>query len=299
MGKSRQSCLEPYQIMSQSWLSLVSLAQSPMRALYNVGPLSNNIVTETTLNSVTSLSALPSTGLFSSLSINVLKLCSRPSLPLVIGVLALGGVACTLVGIVLGSTGLIGHSTQYLSAALLLIGIGVSLLVISGAIWRLSLPDDVNECRCYRRMEICRNCNSPFCDSRFMTGSYLYPEFQHRPPPPSYLTSVNECGGLSLLLQSNSLRINTPPPVYQSQISLSATTTTPSNTSLSNTINDTSTISTNIQTSTISETNHNNTTNGTTGTTDNCNTNVLQAIKENQNATTQAFKKEFNYLELD
>ncbi|KAH8234318.1 hypothetical protein KR038_007690 [Drosophila bunnanda] len=154
------------------------------------------------------------------------KWFSRPSLPFVIGIFALGGVACTLGGIVLGSTGLIEHSTQYLSAALLMIGIGVSLLVISGAIWRLSLPDDVDECTCFRRMESCRNCNSPQCSNRVLSGSYIYPEFHHRPPPPSYLTSLNEyaffyhhtpCSSTSTAAY---VGINTPPPMYHSTYSL-------------------------------------------------------------------------------
>ncbi|KAH8283378.1 hypothetical protein KR054_006781 [Drosophila jambulina] len=154
------------------------------------------------------------------------KWFARPSLPFVIGIFALGGVACTLGGIVLGSTGLIEHSTQYLSAALLMIGIGVSLLVISGAIWRLSLPDDVDECNCFRRMESCHNCNSPQCNNRVLSGSYIYPEFHHHPPPPSYLTSINEyaffyhhtpCSSTSTAAY---VGINTPPPMYQSTYSL-------------------------------------------------------------------------------
>ncbi|XP_055919217.1 uncharacterized protein LOC129951203 [Eupeodes corollae] len=158
------------------------------------------------------------------------KWFSRPSLPFVIGILALGGVACTLGGIVLGSTGLIEHSTQYLSAALLMIGIGVSLLVISGAIWRLSIPDEADECPCFRHLETCRNCNSPYCNNRILPGGYhMYPEFQHRPPPPSYLTSLNECAvGLlfhrdmtNTLAQHPQFRINTPPPLYRSTNSLS------------------------------------------------------------------------------
>ncbi|KAH8310010.1 hypothetical protein KR059_010054 [Drosophila kikkawai] len=153
------------------------------------------------------------------------KWFSRPSLPFVIGIFALGGVACTLGGIVLGSTGLIEHSTQYLSAALLMIGIGVSLLVISGAIWRLSLPDD-DECTCFRRMESCRNCNSPQCNNRVLSGSYIYPEFHHRPPPPSYLTSINEYAFFyhhtpcSSTATSAYVGINTPPPMYHSTYSL-------------------------------------------------------------------------------
>ncbi|XP_034110238.1 uncharacterized protein LOC132792559 isoform X1 [Drosophila nasuta] len=158
------------------------------------------------------------------------KWFARPSLPFVIGIFALGGVACTLGGIVLGSTGLIEHSTQYLSAALLMIGIGVSLLVISGAIWRLSLPDDVDDCPCFRRMETCRNCNSPHCTNRLLPGSYLYPEFQHRPPPPSYLTSLNEYAFVyhpSAHPQQAAyatVRMNTPPPLYRSTYSLNTST---------------------------------------------------------------------------
>ncbi|XP_034653774.1 uncharacterized protein LOC117891997 [Drosophila subobscura] len=158
------------------------------------------------------------------------KWFARPSLPFVIGIFALGGVACTLGGIVLGSTGLIEHSTQYLSAALLMIGIGVSLLVISGAIWRLSLPDDVDDCPCFRRMETCRNCNSPHCNNRLLPGSYLYPEFQHRQPPPSYLTSLNEYAFIyhhsahpaaaAAAAAYATLGLNTPPPLYRSTYSL-------------------------------------------------------------------------------
>ncbi|KAL5286544.1 hypothetical protein ACFFRR_007898 [Megaselia abdita] len=165
---------------------------------------------------------------------------SRPSLPFVIGILALGGIACTLGGIVLGSTGLIEHSTQYLSAALLMIGIGVSLLVISGAIWRLSLPDNLDDCSCFHHIESCRNCTSPYCSRYYpssgVTGGtcHLYPEFQHRPPPPSYLTSLNEYGIGLLFHQDVSVnppafpgttnqqivRIATPPPLYRSTTSL-------------------------------------------------------------------------------
>ncbi|KPU77321.1 uncharacterized protein Dana_GF26954, isoform B [Drosophila ananassae] len=143
----------------------------------------------------------------------------RPSLPFVIGVFALGGVAFTLGGIVLGSTGLLEHSTQYLSAALLMIGIGVSLIVISGAIWRLSLLDDADDCSCFRRFETCHNCHNPHCNNRQVRDGYIYTEFQHRPPPPSYLTSLNE---YTLVYYPNvhSIGISTPPPLYRSTYSL-------------------------------------------------------------------------------
>ncbi|XP_052842649.1 uncharacterized protein LOC128256372 [Drosophila gunungcola] len=162
---------------------------------------------------------------------NAIRKCfQRPSLPFVIGILALGGVACTLGGIVLGSTGLIEHSTQYLSAALLMIGIGVSLLVISGAVWRLSLPDDVDDCLCFRQTETCRHCNSPHCHNRVLPESFLHTEFQNRQPPPSYLTSLNEYAlvyhhSTAAIVAHTPLRLNTPPPLYSSTYSLNTSTT--------------------------------------------------------------------------
>ncbi|XP_017038759.1 uncharacterized protein LOC108086367 isoform X2 [Drosophila ficusphila] len=161
------------------------------------------------------------------------KCFGRPSLPFVIGIFALGGVACTLGGIVLGSTGLIEHSTQYISAALLMIGIGVSLLVISGAIWRLSLPDDIDDCPCSRRLETCRNCSGPYCHNRVVPSSYLYPEFLNRPPPPSYLTSLNEYAlfyhhsthPVAAAASHTCMELNTPPPLYRSTYSLNTSAT--------------------------------------------------------------------------
>ncbi|XP_055380101.1 uncharacterized protein LOC129611156 [Condylostylus longicornis] len=111
-----------------------------------------------------------------------------------------------------------------------MIGIGVSLLVISGAIWRLSIPDEIENCPCFRHLETCRNCNSPYCGNRLLQtyNGYMYPEFQHRPPPPSYMTSLNECTvGLLFhhevanLQRNDSIRISTPPPAYRSSQSLS------------------------------------------------------------------------------
>ncbi|XP_017128194.1 uncharacterized protein LOC108146650 isoform X2 [Drosophila elegans] len=162
---------------------------------------------------------------------NAIRKCfQRPSLPFVIGILALGGVACTLGGIVLGSTGLIEHSTQYLSAALLMIGIGVSLLVISGAVWRLSLPDNVDDCLCFRQTETCGHCNSPHCHNRVLPESFLHTEFQNRQPPPSYLTSLNEYSlvyhhSTAAIVAHTPLRLNTPPPLYSSTYSLNTSTT--------------------------------------------------------------------------
>ncbi|XP_013098147.2 uncharacterized protein LOC106081024 [Stomoxys calcitrans] len=239
------------------------------------------------------------TGISPPLRLSFRKWFSRPSLPFVIGILALGGVACTLGGIVLGSTGLIEHSTQYLSAALLMIGIGVSLLVISGAIWRLSLPDDVEECPCYRHMEMCRNCNSPYCNSRLMAGGFLYPEFQHRPPPPSYLTSLNECAGMSLLFHPtaaapqtthyNAVRVNTPPPLYRSTNSLSvfgSNSTTAGNGNA-------------LQSTNLVPTLNRPAAGNSVGIVPDHSVITMSTVMENLQAQTQPLIKEFNYLELD
>uniref|UniRef100_A0A0K8V028 Uncharacterized protein n=1 Tax=Bactrocera latifrons TaxID=174628 RepID=A0A0K8V028_BACLA len=162
-------------------------------------------------------------GAATAVSATFRKCFSRPIVPFIIGIFALGGAACTLGGVVLGATGLIEHTTQYLSASLLMIGIGLSLLIVAGIIWRLCTPSDADECPCYRLMETCRNCNSPYCNNRILPGGYLYPEFQHRPPPPSYLTSLHECAAIGLINGAvySGLRMNTPPPLYRSTNSLS------------------------------------------------------------------------------
>ncbi|XP_014086120.2 uncharacterized protein [Bactrocera oleae] len=162
-------------------------------------------------------------GAATAVSTTFRKCFSRPIVPFIIGIFALGGAACTLGGVVLGATGLIEHTTQYLSASLLMIGIGLSLLIVAGIIWRLCTPSDADECPCYRLMETCRNCNSPYCNNRILPGGYLYPEFQHRPPPPSYLTSLHECAAIGLINGAvySGLRMNTPPPLYRSTNSLS------------------------------------------------------------------------------
>lgn len=158
---------------------------------------------------------------------------SLPSLTLIIGVLGLAGIVCTLGGIVLGSTGLIEHSTQYLSAALLMIGIGISLMVISGAIWRLSLPDNFEACSCYQNFELYRNCLSPYYSPGMpmsfgsCSSGYQWPVgCQRRLPPPAYFNSIgNSYRNLNLPngCQDNSITRGpnaTPPPIYQSTNSL-------------------------------------------------------------------------------
>lgn len=70
-------------------------------------------------------------------------------------------------------------------------GVGVILVTVSGAAWRMTAPggppclglgSTVDLARCGRRP----------CNSRGAPHGLLYPEFQHRPPPPSYQASMQE-----------------------------------------------------------------------------------------------------------
>ena len=63
------------------------------------------------------------------------------------------------------------------------LGVGIVLVTISGVAWRMT-TSDTHQCtgRCGRRQ--CSRGNSSF--------GLLYPEFQHRPPPPSYQASMQE-----------------------------------------------------------------------------------------------------------
>ncbi|CAD7077975.1 unnamed protein product [Hermetia illucens] len=142
-----------------------------------------------------------------------------PPLRALIAVVALGGVACALGGAALGATGLAGPPTSHLTAALLMIGVGVILVTVSGAAWRMTAPggppclglgSTVDLARCGRRP----------CNSRGAPHGLLYPEFQHRPPPPSYQASMQEYRLRLLLLdrdrQNGVVRGGSPPPTYRS-----------------------------------------------------------------------------------
>lgn len=69
--------------------------------------------------------------------------------------------------------------------AALILGVGIILVTISGVAWRMTTAD-AHQCtdfgRCGRRQ--CGRGNTSF--------GLLYPEFQHRPPPPSYSASMQQ-----------------------------------------------------------------------------------------------------------
>lgn len=71
-------------------------------------------------------------------------------------------------------------------------GVGVVLVTVSGAAWRMTAPggppclglgSSVDLGRCGRR---------PCSRGGGAPQGLLYPEFQHRPPPPSYQASMQE-----------------------------------------------------------------------------------------------------------
>uniref|UniRef100_A0A1A9WK18 Radial spoke head protein 3 homolog n=1 Tax=Glossina brevipalpis TaxID=37001 RepID=A0A1A9WK18_9MUSC len=143
-----------------------------------------------------------------------------PPLRALIAVVALGGVACALAGAGVGFTGVAGPPNSHLTAALLMIGVGVVLVTVSGAAWRMTAPggppclglsSGVDLGRCGRR---------PCSRGGGAPQGLLYPEFQHRPPPPSYQASMQEYRLRLLLLdrdrQSGVVRGSSPPPTYRS-----------------------------------------------------------------------------------
>ncbi|XP_039956233.1 serine-rich adhesin for platelets [Bactrocera tryoni] len=142
-----------------------------------------------------------------------------PPLRSLIAVVALGGIACALSGAALGATSLAGPPSSHLTAALLMIGVGVVLVTVSGVAWRMTAPGGppclglgsaVDFARCGRR---------PCGRGGGNAHGLLYPEFQHRPPPPSYQASMQEYRLRLLLLdrdRQNDIRGTSPPPTYRS-----------------------------------------------------------------------------------
>lgn len=68
-------------------------------------------------------------------------------------------------------------------------GVGVILVTVSGAAWRMTAPG-APQCLGLGSGELGR-CGRRPCSGRAPHG-LLYPEFQHRPPPPSYQASMQE-----------------------------------------------------------------------------------------------------------
>ncbi|CAO1421276.1 unnamed protein product [Diamesa serratosioi] len=146
-----------------------------------------------------------------------------------IAMVALGGVACALGGAALGASGLAGPPTTHLTVSLLMIGIGVVLVTISGVAWRITTADST-VCLGIEHGPDFEHCGRQQCmRNSGMSHGLLYPEFQHRSPPPSYQASMQEYRLRLLLLdrdrQSHARRMaaaqsasQSPPPTYRSNV---------------------------------------------------------------------------------
>merc|ERR1711971_753104 len=124
--------------------------------------------------------------------------------------IAFVGICCAVVGTVLGAMKASGR--EHLTVSLLMIGVGIVLVTVSGIAWRLTSQD----------APTCRAMLGLGGEERLMAGHNLargghpyagmiYSEFQYRPPPPSYQASMQEYR-LRLLLMERSGGPPPPPP---------------------------------------------------------------------------------------
>ncbi|XP_013784829.1 uncharacterized protein LOC106468923 [Limulus polyphemus] len=144
-----------------------------------------------------------------------------------IAMIAFVGLCCAVVGTVLGALKTTGR--EHLTVSLLMIGVGIVLITVSGIAMKLT-SQDAPSCRAMLGIQS----DNPEPNRRFVPrvppygrphhpyGAMMYPEFQHRPPPPSYQASMQEYRLRLLLLDrqqgalSSSLSPVSPPPTYRS-----------------------------------------------------------------------------------
>ncbi|GJQ72201.1 hypothetical protein Trydic_g3292 [Trypoxylus dichotomus] len=149
-----------------------------------------------------------------------------------IALIAVVAVCCVLVGTVLGAMRSSGR--DHLTVSLLMIGVGIVLVTVSGVAWRLTSHDSST---CRSMLGLGSTESVDVCTRRFVPrlppsygrphhpyAAMMYPEFQYRPPPPSYQASMQEYRLRLLLLdRGNTPQIQagiqnavSPPPTYRS-----------------------------------------------------------------------------------
>ncbi|XP_066248377.1 uncharacterized protein [Euwallacea similis] len=149
-----------------------------------------------------------------------------------IALIALVAVCCVLVGTALGAMRPAGR--DHLTVSLLMIGVGIVLITVSGVAWRLTSHDSST---CRSMLGLGSTESVDVCTRRFVPrlppsygrphhpyAAMMYPEFQYRPPPPSYQASMQEYRLRLLLLdRGNTPQIQagiqnavSPPPTYRS-----------------------------------------------------------------------------------
>ncbi|ODM90483.1 hypothetical protein Ocin01_16200 [Orchesella cincta] len=130
-------------------------------------------------------------------------------------VIAVIGICCTLAGTALGAARSAGK--EHLTLSLLMIGVGVLLLTVSAVAWRLTANESGTSCRAmlgFARAGSSRGDGGSEPNRRFVPrlpptygrphhpyAAMMYPEFQYRPPPPSYQASMQEYRLRLLLLE--------------------------------------------------------------------------------------------------
>jgi len=131
--------------------------------------------------------------------------------------IAFVGICCAVVGTVLGAMKASGR--EHLTVSLLMIGVGIVLITVSGIAWRLT-SHDAPSCRAMLGLSGYQECG----DGRFMPrppgfprpshpyAGMMYSEFQYRPPPPSYQASMQEYRLRLLLLDRGAPPPGPPPP---------------------------------------------------------------------------------------
>ncbi|KAF0302091.1 hypothetical protein FJT64_025804 [Amphibalanus amphitrite] len=142
--------------------------------------------------------------------------------------IAFVGLCCAIVGTVLGALKATGR--EHLTVSLLMIGVGIVLITVSGIAWRLTSRDSPS---CRMMLGLSRQQEEPE-SRRFMHrvvpaygrphhpyAAMVYPEFQFRPPPPSYHASM-QAYRLGLLLDRHNAAsaagngaVLSPPPSYR------------------------------------------------------------------------------------
>ncbi|CAG9817820.1 unnamed protein product [Phaedon cochleariae] len=155
-----------------------------------------------------------------------------------IALIALVAVCCVLVGTALGAMRPSGR--DHLTVSLLMIGVGIVLVTVSGVAWRLTsrsppscrsllglrgggaTPDPAPD-TCPRRFAP-RPPPPAFGRPHHPYAAMMYPEFRHRPPPPTYQASMQEYRLRLLLLDRGGagevggvgMGVVSPPPTYRS-----------------------------------------------------------------------------------
>jgi len=132
------------------------------------------------------------------------------------------GICCAVVGTVLGAMKASGR--EHLTVSLLMIGVGIVLITVSGIAWRLT-SQDAPSCRAMLGLSSYQD----YGDGRFLNrppfprsatahpyAGMMYSEFQYRPPPPSYQASMQEYRLRLLLMDRSSGPPPPPPPAFVS-----------------------------------------------------------------------------------